>query len=384
MNEFIMYTSNKSEHCHIFRYNSDDMKANINISPKTNTISFSHEGITDQHKFIIFSEKPKKGYNTEAGFLLVDFYFKNLKLSRDKWKKEKRTLRVNWENHNKEKVQSLPLNYLIISEQIREFGKFEIDKFNLPPMKCFWLDHTLDIKLGYQVADHTGAMTLATGDTKNQYGEKYPINPKLQREGHLYTTFQPQLIKRIVRQRTKLIEESNNALTDDWVFDLRGLISDTISLLDITLTQFYLKAEYDPLPQWKFDKEKLGARHGRRIIDKLKWIHQVTGNNLNIEAERESLDTLKDIRNHLMHFDPPSLVITLEEATLWLNQIIDIGMILIKMRKAIGVEVSVELVNFILQKEAVFNPSILAHFTERKPVSKSSDKDYLSSTWVKI
>lgn len=358
------------------------MNGTIDVSQ--NQLKLSHEGITEQHKFIITTDKPKIGNNTEAGFLIIEFYFKDMNKTRAKWKSEKQAWNINWVNHNNQNEQSVPINYLIVGKEIREVGVFDIKKFNLPPMQCFWLDHTLDIKLGFHMTDHTGTMSIASGDAQQQYGENYPIKPALEREGHLYSTFQPQLIKRIVKQRTKLIEESSNALTDDWVFDLRGLISDTISLLDITLTQFYLKAEYDPLPNWNFDKDKLGDRHGRRITDKLKWIHQITGTNLNIEAERESLNTLKDIRNHLMHFDPPSLVITLEEATLWLNQIIDIGIILINMRKAIGAEVSIDLVNFILQKEAVFNPTVLAHFTERKPISKSSDKDYLSSTWVKI
>lgn len=333
------------------------------------------------HKFIQLTDKPKKGLNTEASFIIVDHYLKSIKQSRDKWRKEKRGLTLNYVEPNGENKQSKPINYLVIAEQIRTTGNFNPETFNLPKMECFWLDQSLDMKINFHMTDHTGTLGIVSGIPQQQYGDNYPIIPHLQREGHLYKTFQPQLLNRIVTQRTKLIENSNLAVEDEWVFDLRTLISDTISLIDITLTQFYIKAEYDPLPGWKFDKDKLGERHGRRLNDKFKWIYQVTGNNLNIEPELVSLNMLKDLRNHLMHFDPPSLVITLEEAALWLNQIIDIGVILVKIRKAINAEVSIGLVNFILQKEVVFVP--LTTITARKPIGSSPNEDYFSSTWKK-
>ncbi len=129
---------------------------------------------------------------------------------------------------------------------------------------------------------------------------------------------QSQLITRVIKSRTKLIESSNLALTDDWVFDFRTLVNDVISLIDITLMQFYIKAEYDPLPGWKFDKDIVGEKYGRRIADKFKWIHEITGNHfpMNATKEMKSFESLRKLRNHLMHFDPPSLVILLEETTL--------------------------------------------------------------------
>ncbi len=79
-----------------------------------------------------------------------------------------------------------------------------------------------------------------------------------------------------------------------------------------------------------------------------------------------------------MHFDPPSLVITIEEATLWLNQIVDLGKILVKFRRAIGQDISIDIINFLLQKEAVFVP----HNNEkRQPIDLEKKEDYYSSTW---
>jgi len=62
-----------------------------------------------------------------------------------------------------------------------------------------------------------------------------------------------------------------------------------------------------------------------------------------------------------------------------LNQIIDIGLILIKIRKAINAKISDRLVNLIIQKEAVFNP--LPTERTRKEIDNSHQTDYLSSTW---
>lgn len=334
--------------------------------------------MNNMHKFILFSENAKTGMVTLANSLVVNHYYKS-SLSIEKMRKDKRFVNVNWETPNGEKQVSKPINYSVISEYIRNRGGFSSTEFNLPRMDCFWLDHSLDMKINFQVTDETGTFGLVSGIPQQQYGKNYPIEPKLTREGSLFTTFQPQLLNRIIKLRSKLIEYSELAFTDDWIFDLRSLINDSISLLDITLTQLYIKAQYDKLPNWKFDKEKLGTRHGRRLNDKLRWIYQISGKNLNIEPENNALQNLKEIRNHLMHFDPPSLVITVEEATHWLNDIINLGIILIKIRQTIGVEVSEGLINFILQKEAIFT---LKNKDElRKPVGMDVTEDYRSSTW---
>jgi hypothetical protein len=71
----------------------------------------------------------------------------------------------------------------------------------------------------------------------------------------------------------------------------------------------------------------------------------------------------------------------MEEATIWLNQIVDIGKILIKMRKALNVEVSIGLINFLLQEEAIFVPFKTG---QREPLNPNRQEDYYSSTWPKI
>lgn len=335
----------------------------------------------NNHQYIVSSDTPRIGAVTEATLLIVNQFFK-INKSSNQWRKDKNLYRITGKDQANNEIVSEQINYLIISKFIRDNGYFNPNVYNLPLMKSFLLDGTLEVKINFHTHDDTApeGLVIADGFTKQLYGEKYPITPKLVREGHTYTTLQPQLLDRITRLRTKLIDTSVDALTDEWFFELRSLISDSISLVEITLNQIYIKAEYDPLPHWEFQKEKLGERHGRRFEDKLSWIYQISGNHLGAEKYLPSCNNLRELRNHMMHFDPPSLIVTIEEATLWLNQIIDIGWLLIKMRQAVGTEISIPLINFILQKEAIFNPE--PHFANRLPIG-IGNSDYMSSTWPK-
>lgn len=333
------------------------------------------------HKYLIYNEKPRVGVNTEVAFKIIEHYFKRQQ-TRKKWKNDKKLYNINWTDGNNKKQQSVPLNYLNIAKYIRENGFFDFKEFNLPPMECFWLDRSLDVSINWHKFDHTGpnGLTILDRIAKQQFGEKYPIEPKLNREGRSFTTLQPQLINRINKLRDRLVINSNNAVDDDWFFDLRSLISDILSLVEITLNQFYIKAEYDPLPDWKFDKEILGEKHGRRFEDKLNWIYKITGNHINAELYMPSFTKLRELRNHFMHFDPPSLVITIEEAAIWINYVIDVGFLLIKMREGMKVEISAALLNFILQKDVIFVPE--KHFSKRLPIG-TGNADYESSNWPK-
>ncbi len=341
------------------------------------SIEFS-KNIPPDHKFIQLSEKPVTGMVTEVSLILANQYLKR-NLSSVKWRKEKRTWSVNYEFPPGQKKTSKPINYLAFSNYLRIHDDFEPKDFDLPDLTCAWLDHSTEIKSNFHMHDHTGTMGISSGDLQaHYYGDLYPIHPILRREGRLFTSFQPQLLRRIINKRSELINNSDKSLSDEWILDFRNLVSDTVSLLDIALIQLYIKAEYSPLVSWTFDKTKLGERHGRKLNDKLKWVSIISGQEFNIEKEKSSLNSLRMLRNHLMHFDPPSLVITLEEITIWLNQIIDIGRILVKLRQTIKVDVSLEMINFLLQKEAIFNPFDKG---KRLPLNSNINDDYYSSVW---
>ena len=335
----------------------------------------------DDHYYIVFSDKPRAGVITEVARLLVHHFFKDkLHHSLKSWREDKQLYQISWTDNNQVRQQSVPLNYLKIAEFIRDNGYFDNEHFHLPAIECFWLDFSINYKINWHLHDQTApeGMTIQDGTGQQQYGPNYPIVPRLRREGHSFTTLQPQLLSRIFRLRRKLVETSNLALEDDWFFDLRTLINDTVSIVEITLNQLYNKAEYDPLPHWQFDRQALGSKQGRRFEDKLGWVYKIAGQHINAEKYLPGVNNLRELRNHMMHFDPPSLVIPIEEATIWLNQVIDVGYLLVKIRQAIGVTVSLQLLNFLLQKEAIFNPE--PPFSNRLPFEPGQG-DYASSTW---
>lgn len=213
------------------------------------------------------------------------------------------------------------------------------------------------------------------------YGENFPIKPLLDREGVMYNSFHASIAKRIIKLHNDLVSKSNKISDSDWMFDLISLISSTISMLDITLNQLFIKAEYDPLPGWEFEKSVVGKRQGRRIIDKLKWVHQITGKPLdNINKERKSLLELKAVRNHTQHFDPPWFGYTIEDVSKWLNLIRDIGLLVLKIRNKIGSEGNERLYEIIALPTVKYNGYVL--FDRKRP--KNNRVGYVTTTWSEI
>jgi hypothetical protein len=84
------------------------------------------------------------------------------------------------------------------------------------------------------------------------------------------------------------------------------------------------------------------------------------------------------LRNHLNHFDPPSICLTLEECAEILNAVIDIGMIHIIMRKSLGLNPSTALINLVLQPQVNFIPE--EKFSKRIPPDKLNE-GYNTCRW---
>lgn len=358
---------------------------NLEFSPFTfdrdiiGNIELKGENGDNKHRYIV-SDKKKSGILTDIIISILEYFLKEKK-SKNEWIKDNRQHLVNWTLQDRK--FSTEISYFILSKYLRQVSVFNNFELELPPLECAFLDKSNSLSIDFHNYNNSSktALHIADGIPLIQFGEAYPIKPKLDREGQFFTSFQPIITQRIINGRNSLINNSNQALTPDWFLDLRCVINDTISLLEITLTQIYIKAKFDPLPGWKFDLKKVGDKHGRRLGDKLKWIYQISGVNLNIESEKRSLNDLRELRNHLNHFDPPSFVITLEEAAVWLNQVLDVGIILLKIRKTLKLEISNDLINFLLQHQVVFVPR---PGYETRTKLNSEQSGYKSSTWSDI
>jgi hypothetical protein len=164
----------------------------------------------------------------------------------------------------------------------------------------------------------------------------------------------------------------------DWLTDLRLLFSESVSLVDITLHQFYFRAKFDGAAHgWHFDDKKVGPRKGIRLMDKFKWIGEITGSPLeNAHDELRQFEILKNLRNHLSHFDPPCFAYTLRDVASWLNLIPDLGRLLWKIRKKIGVQLTPPLVKMILLPKVEIHEKYV-----RATVQPDQPSGYITSTW---
>jgi hypothetical protein len=260
---------------------------------------------------------------------------------------------------------------------IIETRSFNAKTFRFPPLYCNWLDleevrHTIP-----RVKDETGTLRFQMPMPL----QSFPLTPTLDCEGMIFLSFQSPIQRNILRLHRILVEKSHRMMGGqalEWVNDMRMLLNDCISLVDVTLHQLYFAAEYKLKSHWRFDAEKLGQRHGIRINDKFHWIGLITGSPLdNAKSEIDSFNILRGIRNHLNHFDPPCVVLSVDDAADWLNRVPMIGDLLWKIREKLEAHLTPELVEILLLPIVKVNPR-----DPRMPRHKqANDAGYKSSTW---
>jgi len=340
-------------------------------------IKDSDINITD-HKYFVKTSEFRSNSKNNTIFYLLGKHCPNVEQSKKKWKKDKTKYYWQYKQKDGSIHRGNAVNYGILKKYILSNNSFRYSDFNFPAYNCYWLDQSVDISINFHKPCGKYGMVINDGTIHQQYSWKIGLNPTLDREGHIISSFQPILTQRIIRKRNYLIHNSDKALEIDWIFNLRELINDTISLLDITLIQIYTKAQYSPLLSWNFDKSIVGEKFGRRFRDKLRWVYQIGGVQSNIETEQASLYNLKKIRNHFNHFDPPTFCVTLEEIEDWLNQVLDIGLIIFKIRQAMNLNMSEDLLSLILQPVTKFVPHPV--FSKRVDLDKTQF-GYNSSSW---
>ena len=204
---------------------------------------------------------------------------------------------------SREHITSKPMTLHELEQHLRFNNAFRFEQFDLHDPGCPWLDDQMIIANEVRiVSDHGGPAGSIALPTK--LGSAFPITPSISREGWGVSSFQRAVAKRVRDLWQRLVDRSDRFFDYEWLQDLRALVSECISLIDITLNQIYWKARYDPLPGWVFNPGRLGDPWGRKLVDKLKWPGQITGRFLHAHEERPGFLELKDLRNHLQHFDP--------------------------------------------------------------------------------
>jgi hypothetical protein len=335
---------------------------------------------TVSHKFI--QRLPAKPLIAEVNRIVADIfnYYGNQNLSVNRYKKQK-YLEVNWLDDKKQNHQA-NVRFDDIASYVQNHRTFDADVFGLPNISANWLDGSIAL------AKPDGPILASDGTrhlhfkTPLPFGKDFPVSPSLDREGVVFSLFQNAIQQNIVRLHSRVIDECDKAfeLNDlSWLHDLRMLLNDCVTIVDITLHQLYLIAKYGPRPAgWFFDEERLGRRHSIKLMDKFKWIGRITGKPLDdAENEKRTFQFIKNIRNHLNHFDPPCFAFTMEDIAKWLNRIPDIGRLLRKIRLKLDVPLTSGIVKIITLPLVEFVPQNPA--APRLP--QANDVGYASCIW---
>lgn len=274
---------------------------------------------------------------------------------------------------------SLPISLRGIEEHLEKGRGFDFNSFKLTNPHCRWLDSNIEVGMRFHFTDERGESVRI--QIPVPLGDSFPLVPVLDREGFQWTSFQEPLQRSVLGLRHRLVEWSDRAPSDaEWISAIRALVSDCVALVDITLHQLYFKAQYDPLPNWTFDPHALGDREGRRLGDKLRWVGQITGKPLSgpkYNAARKGFDRIREVRNHLNHFDPPCFACTTEDLAGWLNCTRDVALLLWEIRRAASASLSTPMIELLLApavKPVPANPN-----AKRSP--QPSDVGYGSVRW---
>lgn len=333
-----------------------DTGANGRMPPVTET------NMSD-HKFLEFGDFDSRTPLARRLAVLLTNYYAGAQLSRTQWLKRKQSVTVRWHGYKNDGngtvvpdniQQSKPITLKVIERHLINNRSFDSSRFGLPQPFCDWLDQTTTVSPNFHHVDSHGKTVMVTGQTP--FGTKFPIKPALDREGVFVTSFHAPLLIRIKDLRQKLVANSNAPSQLGWITDLRELLSLAISLLDATLHQLYFIGMYSPPGHWpRFNPNKLGDRHGRRLTDKLAWVYHITGEFLNLSPKvKASINVVREVRNQLQHFDPPSFCFTMEDACRWMNQVVDVCEATLDIRVCAGAVPSVELIGVLLDPPVNF------------------------------
>lgn len=250
--------------------------------------------------------------------------------------------------NNRREWESLPVSVTAIEHTLATNREFLSAEFNLYEPECQWLDSSVSVSPGFH-----SAMRFAI---PTNLGERFPLTLTIDREGTAVNSPIPGIQTRISDLRTKLIKNSDAFAQDFWFQDLRTIITESVTLIDVMLHQLYYKAEYNPLPSWNFDEKLLGKRDGMRMNDKFSWVHLITGNHINADIEMIAFKRIRTIRNHLQHFDPPCFCFTMEDAAGWLNDVQSVMKLAWSIRQACGSPLSSALIRNLIAPTVRFSP----------------------------
>lgn len=275
-----------------------------------------------------------------------------------KWRAAKE-LTVTWSDAKGQQRASKPFRFEWLVEHLREQERFVPELLGLPPLDVGWLDTSFEVRKPFHAPESSGLAEALTFVFVPPLSSSFPVQPKLDREGRAFSSMQLMLLESWLDLRRRLVETSQLLFEGyDWLRDLFMYVSTIVSAVDNTLHQVYYRAQYEAAVEgWTFDVEKLGPPTARRLMDKLRWVGQITGRTLDDCTRQIARFTfIKDVRNHLAHFDPPTLAFTIEDVADWLNATHEVAELLACVRIRINQPFCDPLIRLLLARAVEWYP----------------------------
>lgn len=338
-------------------------------------VSMEQESNPDQHSWLRYAAQ--HGSRDRARQIVAEWfsYGSQAPASVTHLRKAKH-LHVSWIDHTGVK-RTARFRFDHLVDTVVRSCDFDTAAMGLPPMGSltlrsdFHYSHNLP-----PITDHTGTLKVrAVGSL----GPHFPLIPTLDREGMIFTSFDGVLYSSVLELRARLVDQSAGMILEGprWFNDLRLLVNDVVSAVEIALTYLYQLAEHAPKPGWRFDPSRLGVRHGRRMEDKLRWVEAITSHPLNAPAPRAAFKELRELRNHLNHFDPPCIAYSVDDAAHWLNLVPAVGELLWEIKKCMHEPLSRDLVRWLLLRPV----AVLARDPSRPRPAQLPATGYASTRW---
>lgn len=286
----------------------------------------------------------------------------------EKLKKSRTSLTWQWNAINQ---KSKPFLFRDIAQSIFKLKDWDHQQFNFPAIQPSFFDSSMSLG--------GGTAGLGLSITMGQYGNNFPIKPKIDREGAITSTFQNYITANILKLHNRIVDHSNElnaaGMPDtDWFNDLRLLINECISLVEIHLHTLYTMAKFNGQTYgFHFNQTDFGLQYGRRIKDKFSWLYHATQKDFNCPQNLMlDFDTLREIRNHLNHFDPPCFAYDIIDIQNWLNCVPSMGRLIRHIREHLNQPINRDIIRIMAL------PNV-----QSKGMKKTIDKTcgYNSSKW---
>ena len=123
------------------------------------------------HYYFQLIEQPRAGVIPSITKEILEFY-STKKLTKRQWVKEPSFIVKYKREKEVEFKVSKPISYSELAKNIRLFGSFSSEEYNLPKHECFWLDNNIVMQINFHKFDDdsSDALTMCIDSPKQMYG----------------------------------------------------------------------------------------------------------------------------------------------------------------------------------------------------------------------